>query len=201
MAIDAKTREAYERDAARYADMTNEEAEAVRAHLEEVAAAMPPGGRVLDLGCGPAWAAAWFAARGFEIHAIDASPALAAEALSRYGIEVEIADIAQLDVAGAYDGIWASFSLLHLDRSAMPIMLGRLARALRPGGMLYLGMKEGQGDERDDLGRYYSYFGEQELLELLRGTGFSARTAERRVATGLAGVDSTGLHILARRNA
>jgi hypothetical protein len=46
----------------------------------------------------------------------------------------------------AFDGIWASFSLLHTPKAEHSRHIGAMARALRPGGYLYLGMKLGEGE-------------------------------------------------------
>lgn len=44
--------------------------------LDAVVARVPPGGRILDVGCGAGRTARWLAARGYAVDAIDASPAM-----------------------------------------------------------------------------------------------------------------------------
>ena len=59
----------------------------------------------------------------------------------------------EIDGEDLYDGIWANFSLLHAPRAAFPLHLMALKRAIKPGGLLHLGMKLGEGEGRDGLGR------------------------------------------------
>jgi SAM-dependent methyltransferase len=47
----------------------------------------------------------------------------------------------------AFDGIWASFSMLHTPKAEHRTHVAAMARALRPGGYLYLGMKLGEGED------------------------------------------------------
>jgi SAM-dependent methyltransferase len=129
------------------------------------------------------------------------SPGLAAEARRRYGLEVRVAPFEALEAEGRYDGIWASFCLLHAPRAELGAHLARLARALRPGGLLYLGMKEGAGEARDRLGRRYSYFSGDELRAALAAAGLAVEAVAREHGRGYAGGEETFLHIHARREA
>lgn len=159
---------------------------------------LPAGAPVLDFGCGHGWAGAVLRDRGFQVTALDGSPGLAAEAKARYGLDVQVALFDELDAADAFDGIWASFSLLHDSREAMPGHLVRLRRAARADALLFLGLKEGEGRKRDHLGRLYTYFGEAELAGFLEEAGWGGITCERRNLPGLAGKKEPALHIFAR---
>jgi hypothetical protein len=155
-----------------------------------------------------------FQGLGFKISAFDGSAGLAAEARLRYGIEVRVGRFEDLDDEGLYGGVWASFCLLHDTREAMPGHLARLARALIPGGWLYLGLKEGTGESRDRLylglkegtgesrdrlGRRYTYFGKAEIEALLKAAGFAKLEVTVEQATGYDGSKTGMMHILARR--
>lgn len=193
---DAATLGFYTREAAAYAD--HAAAAAPDARLDRFAAMLPPGGAVLDFGCGSGWAAARLNAMGFRATGFDGSPGLAAEARRRYGVEVAVGRFDQFDAEAAYDGVWASFSLLHDRRAAMPGHLRRLKRALRPGGVLYLGLKAGEGESRDRLGRFYTYFGESETAGLLADAGFGIVASETEASTGYSGEPAVSLHLFAR---
>ena len=82
----------------------------------------------------------------------------------------------------------------------MPDHLARLRRALRPGGVLYLGLKEGTGERRDDHGRFYTYFGAEEMRSLLADAGFAAPSILHDEGAGFSGVTEPLLHIFARRD-
>jgi len=197
MGGDPETLDFYSREAAAYADHVA--GEAASPEVARFAASLPPGGRVLDFGCGPGWAAAAFADLGFQAEGFDGSPGLAAEAKARYGIDVTVGQFEEFAANAAYDGIWASFSLLHDSRAAMPGHLARLRRALRPGGLIYVGLKEGTGRSRDTLGRLYTYFTEPEMRGLMTAAGFDDIAAETEPATSFDGTPATSLHIFARR--
>jgi len=65
-----------------------------------------------------------------------------------------------------FDGIWASASLLHVALAELPDVLSRLARALRPGGILYASFKYGSG-ERESSRRHFTDLDETGLVALL----------------------------------
>lgn len=150
---------------------------------------LPAGGAVLDLGCGPGFWAARFRDDGYRVAAVDASPEMAEVALQTHGIEVSIAEFADIEVRGVFDGIWAFFSLLHAPRDDFPTHLFRLRNALKPGGRLCLAMKLGEGEGRDVLGRFYAYYHEDELRGILKVMGFTIETSRYGEGKGLAGVE------------
>ena len=53
----------------------------------------------------------------------DASPEMAAMARELFGLEVDIMSFDQLELDASFDAIWASFSLLHIPKSALPDVL------------------------------------------------------------------------------
>ena len=155
--------------------------------------------RCLIFGCGSGWAAGRFRDLGFEVDAIDGSEGLAAEAQARYGIKVSVASFDSLAAIDRYHGIWASFCLLHDSREAMPAHLCRLHRALHPGGLLYLGLKEGTGCRRDALDRFYTYFEQAEISGLLTKAGFNEPEIDCYSAPGMEGQDEPCMDIFVRR--
>jgi len=171
MSVDEKTLRVYDERAAEYAGLTadQETSETLGAFISAVVA----GGRVLDLGCGPGHAAAVLSKAGFRVDAVDASNAMAEQALSLYGLKVRRQSFDQLDAICLYDGVWASFSLLHAKKQDFPRHLRAVHRALKPSGVLHLGMKTGAGEGRDALGRHYSYYSIPDLKTLLSATGFT----------------------------
>lgn len=180
---DARTLAVYEARAADYAARFRGAADA---DLQAFAAALPPGGRVLDLGCGPGGSAALMAEAGLAVEAWDASPAMVRLARGR-GLEARVARFEELEAEGLYDGVWANFSLLHAPRAALPGHLAAVARALRPGGRLHLGMKTGTGERRDALGRFYCYWGTAELRGLIEAAGLRPLACREGASEGLAG--------------
>ncbi len=118
---------------------------------------LPPGGAVLELGCGAGNHAANMLAAGFAVRATDGSPEMAEIAARRLGQPVEAMRFDELDEVEVYDGVWASACLLHVPRPELSGILARIHRALKPDGLFYASFKMGEGDGRDTLGRYYNY--------------------------------------------
>ena len=141
--------------------------------LSAFIAAIPAGGRVLDLGCGPGLSAAWMAKAGLKADAVDASAEMVTLAAAHPGVTAWQASFDDLDATAHYDGIWANFSLLHAPRADMPGHLAAIHRALRPGGQFHIALKTGTDEARDSLGRLYTYYTPDALTALLTETGFT----------------------------
>lgn len=195
---DTETLDYYSREAATYADTTAREAD--NPSMTRFVSMLPAGGDVLDFGSGPGWAAARFRDLGFSVRALDGSAGLAEEGRRRYGLEIEVCRFEEFNAEAAFDGIWASFSLLHDTRAAMSGHLARLHRAMRAGGAFYIGLKEGEGEKRDSLNRRYTYFGGDEMEDLLTAAGFRTEHVARDSAIGMDGVEAKCIHLFARRD-
>lgn len=146
------------------------------ADLQSFIDTIPTGGTVLDLGCGPGNSAAMMQNAGLIAHATDASAEMVRSARERLGVNAVQARFDELNDVAKYDGIWANFSLLHAPRAEMPANLKRIHTALKSGGYLHLGLKIGTGEQRDNLGRKYTYFQPDELKSLLIGANFTPNT-------------------------
>lgn len=116
---------------------------------------LAPGSHLLDAGCGSGRDARAFAAQGFRVSAFDASPALAELAARHCNFPVAVRRFEEIDDVDRFDGIWCCASLLHVAETDMPDVLGRLWRALRPGGVMYLSFKLGRG-MREHQGRRFT---------------------------------------------
>lgn len=143
----ADTRAAFDGVAREY-DRTNRENSllaAMRARtIRVVAAHVPPGGRVLDLGCGPGTDAVTLAARGFRITAVDWSPRMVEEARQRvrdagleHRVTVRLLGIQELDglEAGGFDLACANFGPFNCVPD-LAAAAAAVASRLRPGGVV-----------------------------------------------------------------
>ncbi|MEL6647129.1 MAG: class I SAM-dependent methyltransferase [Pseudomonadota bacterium] len=185
MSADRETLSVYSAKAGDYADLVANSTDTPQ--LTAFLNAIPPGGRVLDLGCGPGNSAGRFAKAGLKVDATDASAEMVALASKRPGVVAWMATFDEIEGHQIYDGIWANFSLLHADRADMPTHLAAVRSALKPGGVFHIGMKTGEGAERDGIGRFYTYYTADELEGLLRAADFEPFFSRHGVEEGLAG--------------
>lgn len=194
---DERTLSIYDRQSRDYAEMMDRDAER-DPMIGRFIAMCPPGGRVLDLGCGAGHFAGRMAAAGLRVDALDASAAMVDRTARRPGVSARLGRFEDLDERSVYDGIWAYFSLLHARRRDLPGHLGRIAAALRPGGLVFLGMKRGSGSGRDRLGRYYEYYEREDLETLLSRAGLQPGDCWFGTSTGMAGHPEGWIAIAAR---
>jgi SAM-dependent methyltransferase len=158
-----------------------EQIEARMAFAEAVGA-----GYVLDLGAGPGSDSGFFMREGLTVRALDATPAFVEHAREN-GVDAHLGTFDDVTEEAEYDGIYASFSLLHAPRSDFPRHLAAIHRALKPEGVFFLGLKLGTGEHRDDLDRYYTYFSQTEIEEALDQAGFTIDRVTTGMGSGLAG--------------
>ena len=127
---------------------------------------LPAGCKLLDLGCGSGRDSAYFASFGFKVTAVDGSEELCKRVEANYGIRALCIKFEELSFVSEFDGIWACASLLHVKKADMPKVLGKVAAALKPGGVLYASFKYGSG-ERVCNGRFFNDYTQNDLDSLL----------------------------------
>ena len=199
MSQDAETIRIYNDKAGDYAALAD--ASKPMPRLERFLNTLPAGGHVLDLGCGPGRAAARMAARGFQVTAMDASAEMIARAARHPGVTPWQASFDALQSQAEYDAVWANFSLLHAPRAQMPTLLRAIHTALKPAGRFALALKLGLGEARDSLGRFYSYYQEDELRGLLTSAGFTPGQTSTGNDKGLDGSTSDWIALSALKAA
>ena len=153
-----------------------------------------------DCGCGGGNSSKFFAESGLQCDAFDASIAMVESTRANCPDSVTVEHKAfheWLPEKDIYDGIWASNSLLHTKRSDFATLLAVIHSALKVGGAFYLGMKLGDGEHRDSIGRHYSYFTEDELRSYLKSAHFRWDTHETGWSVGADGSNHEWIKIIA----
>jgi len=125
------------------------------AALRQLAAALAPGKRVLEIGSGPGWDADFLETLGLQVHRTDATAAFCDFQAGR-GKRCDPLDLLADDIDGRYDGIAMVAVLQHFERAQLNAVLRKLAQALEAGGALLLVYPEGDDDdwEHGDSGDY-----------------------------------------------
>jgi SAM-dependent methyltransferase len=194
--MDEDTLQFYRDNARSYADW----AKGPSTRLVRFLALLPPGGSVLELGCGAGNHSAEMLAAGFDVHPTDGSPEMAELASRRLGRPVETMLFDQLEDHEAYDGVWASACLLHVPRDELAGILVRIHRALKPSGVFYASFKTGGPDGRDSLGRYYNYPAREWLDAAYAAAGqWTSLVADTSEIKGFDDKAATMLHLMVRK--
>jgi SAM-dependent methyltransferase len=173
---------AYQQHAAAYRDASTVIPAGLDALLDHFAELLGPDARVLEIGSGGGRDASALEARGVSVRRTDITPAFV-ELLRGDGHEADVIDPLRdglTDPArqgSAYDGVWASASLLHVARPDLAVVLTRLAAATRLGAVLHLAVKEGDGEAWSTHGtvpvpRHFTYWRETPLRAALTGAGW-----------------------------
>lgn len=171
MPSDRETLKFYDSEAATYADWSKPAKPSK--YRQSFIDRLPQGGHVLDLGCGAGWAAKAFQDAGFQVTAMDASAGLVEQVQRLHSINAIHGTFDKLNADAKFDGIWASYSLQHAAREQMPDILQRISKALKPNGILYVGVQRGPETLRDSLGRLYCHYEPDEMRGLLKAVGIS----------------------------
>lgn len=149
-------------------------------YLDRFAAAVP-GGHVLELGSGPGTDADHLESRGLRVERTDATPAFVQRLCAR-GHHARLLDARADSYGGPFDGVFANAVLLHLGPEQLEQALLTARRATRPGGVLALTLKEGDGSgwSTAKLGRprHFTYWRADALAEVLHRTGWSVEAVE-----------------------
>jgi SAM-dependent methyltransferase len=171
-------------------------------HLTQFLALLPPGGSILELGCGAGYHTEEMLAAGFDVDPTDGSPEMVRLARERLGRDVGTMLFHELDETAAYDGVWAYACLLHVPRDELTDVLARIWRALKPGGYFYASFKQGKAEGRDRLSRYYNYPSKKWLRAHYAEAGnWSSIAIDRSEGRGFDNEPTTMLNVLVRKPA
>ncbi len=169
----------------------------VRRLLDAVIARLGPGGHVLEVGTGPGREAAYLEERLLRVDRTDATAAFVAR-LRAHGHQARLLDVRDGDLGGPFDAVLANAVLLHLDRGQARLALAACRRAVRPGGLFALTLKDGDGESWSDakLGapRWFVYWRKDALRDLLSAVGWHVLDLRK-----VQGRTEPWLHVLCER--
>lgn len=128
---------------------------------------IPKGGKILDAGCGSGRDSLYFKKKGYMVVAFDYSEALvklASDLIGSSVLHMSFNDVAFIE---EFDGVWACASLLHVPKNEMEGAIAKLAKALKPDGILYVSFKYGNKEEVRK-GRLFSDYTESSFQALIK---------------------------------
>lgn len=165
--------------------------------LEAFLAALPPGGRILELGCGAGQDSEAMLSRGFDVHPTDGTPEMARAAAERLGVATSTLLFEDIAEQNAYDGIWANACLLHVPRATLPSIIARIHAALKDKGVFYASYKAGTVEGRDELDRFYNYPSPDWLLDVYQQLSWDQITIDEAKGSGYDNKPTDWLHVMA----
>lgn len=133
-----------------------------------------PGMHILDAGCGSGRDSLYFKNSSYKVTAFDASQKMCQSASQLLNQEVLRLRFEEMDFVNSFDAIWASASLLHVSKKEMPDVMDRLAKALKPGGVLYASFKYGDKEFIKEERSFNSYT-QESFTALIRETSFHCK--------------------------
>lgn len=146
--------------------------------LDRFAALVPPGGTILDVGCGPGKPmAAYLIAQGFDVYGVDSSPTMISLARDNFPErEWLVADMRRLALGRTFDGVMAWDSFFHLDFDDQARMFPVFRAHAKPGAPLLFtsGPRHGEaiGSFRGEP-LYHASLSPDEYRALFAANGFA----------------------------
>lgn len=139
------------------------------------------GGKILDVGCGSGRDSAFFSEEGFKVIGLDISEKLLEIArVAAPKAKFYSADMRHLSFEdNMFDGIWSCASIVHIKHKELPAVFTSFYAVLKPGGLLYIHTKKGEGEAYADepsmpgKKRFYSFVTASLLKKYCQDAGFS----------------------------
>lgn len=161
---------AYDVVAGTYADYfpdTRAESPLELAMVDAFAAAVTSGdeARVLDAGCGAGRMSRYLADRGCTVEGVDLSPGMVDMARRDHpDLDFAVASLTDLPFPDdTFAGVMVWYSAIHTPPQGQPQIFAEVARVLRPGGHLVIGLQSGTGTR--DVSAAYAKVGLEVELE------------------------------------
>jgi ubiquinone/menaquinone biosynthesis C-methylase UbiE len=173
------TRATYEQIAPTYAQVSAVMGENLTAFAEKFTDLLELDAHILDVGCSPGRDMAWFENHNINVTGVDYTHAMLEIARTKVHGALVQADMRKLPFESqSVDGIWCNASLLHLPKTDSPAALLEFKRILKPAGILFLAVQEGEGEHlemREVYGenqRFFARYNVPEMTGLLESAGF-----------------------------
>lgn len=175
-------RATYDVIAPAFAEQTKNISSYVREAAAQFAAELGPGARVVDVGCGPGRDTVLLREVGLEVTGLDLSMGMLRVNGTPGVVQADMRALPLHD--GSVAGVWCQAAFLHIPKSEAATVLGEFVRVIRPGGLLYLSVQDGDGegwepvDYAPEHRRWFVGYREDELSALLDRAGLTVTGAD-----------------------
>jgi SAM-dependent methyltransferase len=175
--------------------------------LDRLAAGVPADGLICDMGCGPGHVARYLHERGARVIGVDLSTQMIETARRlNPGLEFRQGNMLALDVEdGAWAGIAAFYSIIHIPREEVVMALRELKRVLQLDGLLlaafHLGAEDVHVDEwwGQPVSADFVFFQPHEMQSYLQTAGLEVEEMIERAPYPDVEHQSQRASILARK--
>ncbi len=145
--------------------------------LNRFATRLNRGERVLDVGCGVGQYSATLQQHSLRVVGIDNSIGMLRHARLNTTTPLCAGDMQALPYhTGTFGGLWASAAFLHIPRRYALNTLQEFRRTLRSNGLLYISVKQGEGERwiafSQDRARFFTFYQPDEMDRLLQSANF-----------------------------
>lgn len=140
-----------------------------------------PSGSVVEIGAGHGIDGKMLKDAGYDYLGTDAAAGMVSSARTRFpDVAYEQLNVYELSSLGRkFDGLWANAVLLHIPKARIDEALSAIADVLRIGGVCFISIKDGDGEEFEQRGvsgrqenRIFSYWSRSEFEAVLGSHGF-----------------------------
>jgi len=168
----------YEKYAKEYAIHTSNKL--IQFQLNHFISLLPKKAKILDAGCSSGRDSAYFIEEKLEVSAVDIIAPLIEEAKKNVkNVTFGVMDIKNLILNDSiYDGIWCMSTLSDVEKKDADLVIKNFSKVLKNNGVIYISVREGSGEKViekgffNDLPRFYAYYSQEEMENLLRKNNF-----------------------------
>ncbi|MBT3256123.1 MAG: class I SAM-dependent methyltransferase [Deltaproteobacteria bacterium] len=151
--------------------------------LSPLVRCLPPGGTILDVGCGSGRDMCWLKDRGFRPEGFEWSGGLAALARAHSGCPVREGDFEVYGFTGMdMDAILLVGAMVHVPHERFQEVFSNILRALKPRGHVLLTLKEGNQDVEVSGGRIFYRWRDESLRKVFDQLNLTVVDFSRQVS-------------------
>ena len=174
-------------------------------HIAWMIENLPDNARVLDLGCGPGVPRTKELARHFEVVGIDFSRNMIEQARKH----VPEAEFHQMDMTKmtfepeSFHGMFSSYAIIHVPKELKAGLFVDIHRLLKSDGIIAFSIGRSDwtsepGEEFMDVPMYWSQYGWEKTLAMIKETGFEIISSQIEVSV-FQGEEERHFYVLARK--
>ena len=171
----------------------------VKDWLDGSLADVPKDAKILEFGSAFGRDAEYLAELGYAVQCTDASTVFV-DLLQAKGLDAKVLNAITDELPQGLDFVLANAVLLHFTRDEAMQVIGKVYGALEPNGKFAFSLKQGEGEgwSEEKLGapRFFCYWTEPQIREVLESTGFG----DVEISGDKATANNTWLQIVAKKS-